>query len=546
MSDTSSRSQDISDDAATRLTTSGDDLNRDIIEPPEGPENDATVIAESPKPSTTTHATEIDDAPIRIAPGVVLKQRFHLLEIIGSGGMGTVYKAIDKRDIEAGNSNFIAVKIINEEYKNDTDLLKALHSEARKTQTLAHPNIMTVYDFDRDKDSVFLTMEYIDGAPLNQLIRAKNHGLELDQALTIIRQLCEGLAYAHSKDIIHLDFKPSNVLIDQHQRVKIFDFGIARMANYALTRSFDAGVLGGLTPGYASLEMINGETPDPRDDIYALACVSYELLTGHHPYDRQPANIALQKHLSAEKPKGLSNPQWQTLKQGLAIHRKERVKTVELFKQGMLAPAAKNSHGAGSKLIAALLASTIGAGIYIYGIENPFNKKTDDEIAQPKDPVAVTEPSDILEKTATTQIIDPSKGELASDEISAPTPPDIALQTDKPVYQIGDQLQVSFSVKKPMFMTLLHLSSAGETSVLFPNPFQTENYCLPGVTYQIPPANADFNVDIHPPKGQDIIVAIGSDQPLSEQQLQIDSNGEPLEETLKAIQSHTKTSYRIE
>ena len=139
-------------------------------------DSDETLISSGVKSSLTEDSAE--QSSNLSESGNRLKNRFELLESIGSGGMGTVYKAIDKRDIEAGNSSFIAIKIINDQYKNDPELLKALHNEARKTQSLAHPNIITVYDFDRDQDTVFMTMEFIDGTSLT----ASLYGLASEHA----------------------------------------------------------------------------------------------------------------------------------------------------------------------------------------------------------------------------------------------------------------------------------------------------------------------------------------------------------------------------
>ena len=242
-----------------------------------------------------------ENAARDIVPGSVLKDRFELLEVIGRGGMGTVFKALDRRDIEAGQSSFLAIKVLNNEYKTDPDVLKALHSEARKTQQLAHPNIVTVYDFDRDGDSVFMTMEFMEGVSLDKVIKTNPHGLKVHEAHIIIDQMGTALAYAHSQLVIHSDFKPANVFIDRNERVKVLDFGIARLADIARLSGFDAGILGGLTAAYASLEMLQGEPPDPRDDIYALACVVYELLTGKHPYNRESAKQAKNKNLRPER-----------------------------------------------------------------------------------------------------------------------------------------------------------------------------------------------------------------------------------------------------
>lgn len=173
------------------------------------------------------------DGSVTPGSGSVLKNRYDLLEKIGTGGMGSVYKALDRRDIEAGNSAFIAVKVLNDEFRANPELLKAMHSEARKTQSLAHPNILTVYDFDRDGPIVFMTMEYLEGVTLDKIVKNHPAGLEQSEALAIIRQICAALSHAHAKGIIHSDFKPSNVFIDIHNRVKILDFGIARLQNFS-------------------------------------------------------------------------------------------------------------------------------------------------------------------------------------------------------------------------------------------------------------------------------------------------------------------------
>ena len=282
-----------------------------------------------------SNALSADNSHQQLTTGYLLKNRFELLEEIGRGGMGTVYKALDKRDIEAEHTTFLAVKILNDELQADNALLKALHSEAKKSQELAHPNIVTVYDFDREDNHIFMTMEFMDGVSLDQVIRSNPDGMPLDQALQIIDQLGAALAYAHSRHIIHSDFKPSNVFVTRDKRVKVIDFGIARVVKSERKERFDAGILRGLTPAYASLEMFLDQEPDPKDDIYALACVAYELLTGHHPYDRQRADSAKRQALEPKRPHKLKKRQWAVLRSGLQLDRSKRISDVTKFYQGL-------------------------------------------------------------------------------------------------------------------------------------------------------------------------------------------------------------------
>jgi serine/threonine protein kinase len=147
--------------------------------------------------------------------------------------------------------------------------------------------------------------------------------------MPIIRGLCLGLAYAHNKNIIHSDFKPGNIYLTESDQTKILDFGIARAAptdrvEASETTQFDAGELGALTPSYAACEMFEGKDPHPADDVYALAIVAYQLLSGQHPFDSRPAPQARQLDLEPKPIKGLRRREWRALKRGLAFDRAER------------------------------------------------------------------------------------------------------------------------------------------------------------------------------------------------------------------------------
>jgi hypothetical protein len=154
--------------------------------------------------------------------------------------------------------------------------------------------------------------------------------------MPLIRGLSLALAYAHNKGIVHSDFKPGNVFLTNSGQVKVFDFGIARASKLpghegGEETKFDPGTLGALTPAYASCEMLEGLEPDPRDDIYALACVSYEILTGKHPFGKRPATEARDKKLSPAPIKGISRRNWRGLQKGLAFNRNDRSASVEEF-----------------------------------------------------------------------------------------------------------------------------------------------------------------------------------------------------------------------
>ncbi|MGE0384698.1 MAG: protein kinase [Gammaproteobacteria bacterium] len=280
---------------------------------------------------------------VKLGPGSVLKERFQLLEVLGVGGMGTVYKGIDKIKEEARDKNpYVALKVLNEDFKQHPDAFIALQREASRQQKLAHPNIATVYDFDRiggTGSTVFIVMELMEGTPLNNYIKKtvkSRNGLPFAEAWPIIQGLGHGLVYAHERKMVHSDFKPGNCFLIKDGSVKILDFGIARAVKNPLQGDaektlFDPGKLGALTPAYASAEMLEGLDPDPRDDIYALACVAYELLTGRHPFNKVPANSARENKLVPAPIKGLKRRQLKGLLRGLAFNREDRSQNVQQF-----------------------------------------------------------------------------------------------------------------------------------------------------------------------------------------------------------------------
>ncbi len=270
-------------------------------------------------------------------PGTVIKKRFVLETMLGKGGMGLVFGAIDRRKEEARDPNpRVALKVLNADFQRHPQAFIALQREARKAQSLAHPNVVTVFDFDRDGDAVYMTMEMLQGRTLDSMTReARGKGMKREVALPIIRGIAEGLAYAHRKGIVHSDLKPGNVFITEDGTAKILDFGIARAVPSINTEAsrdvFDAGSLGAYTEAYATDEMIDGVDPHPADDMYALGIIAYEMLTGFHPYQRHSAPGARKLGLKPDPLKGLKRKEARAIAGCLSLDRKYRPQDAAAF-----------------------------------------------------------------------------------------------------------------------------------------------------------------------------------------------------------------------
>jgi hypothetical protein len=210
-----------------------------------------------------------------------------------------------------------------------------------------------------------MTMEFLEGEPLDRFIQRHPQGLRFKDAWPIIEGCARALAYAHQERVIHADFKPGNVFVAGERKVKVLDFGIARALSRqgddrAAGTRFDAGSLGALTPAYASPEMLLDEQPDPRDDVYALACVSYELLTGRHPFGGATAVKAAHDGMTVKRAPGMGRRQHRALVRGLAFRQPDRSPTVEAFLDELAGPL-----GARGRALRQSLLSTTATGIAV-------------------------------------------------------------------------------------------------------------------------------------------------------------------------------------
>lgn len=299
-----------------------------------------------------------------IADTRIVRDRFVILECLGKGGMGQIFKARDLRKEEADDDDpYVAIKFLDEAFSRHPRALISLQREAKKSQQLAHPNVLTVYDFDRDGDRVYMTMEFLNGATLAGWDSIKFLENRKPTIFSLIEQMASGLAYAHEQGVVHSDLKPDNVFVTVDGRIKILDFGIARIMDSALQKdSFDAGELGALSTRYASLEMLQGgAAPHPTDDVYALGLLAYQLFSGDHPYGGTNALDAHKNGVTAKPLKGLKRYQRKAIEGAIALERENRTQSAELFLRQFTGSKSRNR-----LLITTVFALVISSGYFAF------------------------------------------------------------------------------------------------------------------------------------------------------------------------------------
>ncbi len=202
--------------------------------------------------------------------------RYEIQKELGKGAMGVVYQA---RDPQINRT--IALKVLREDRVTSEDFVKRFLKEAMAIGRLSHPNIVTIYDVGQDHDTIYLAMEYLEGRPFNDIIRERT--LSFPEIAELAVQLAECLDYAHKKGIVHRDIKPSNIMLTPEGKVKLTDFGIARIEDPSMKDQTRAGEILG-TPVYMSPEQVMGQPLDGRSDLYSLGVILYELAAGRRPY----------------------------------------------------------------------------------------------------------------------------------------------------------------------------------------------------------------------------------------------------------------------
>jgi serine/threonine protein kinase len=370
--------------------------------------------------------------PRTLVVNEVLRNRYRVRGILGHGGMGTVYAAIDEYRLDqADGGQRVAIKVLHTEIIKRPKLLAELRSEFQRLQSLSHPNIVRVHEFDRDDDLTFFTMEQLSGAPLSRVLA--NHAaipLFRPHAQSIIRQVGAAVAYAHSRGIVHGDLNPGNIFITDQGEIRVLDFG----ASYRLYREPTIPDIEELsrtavaTPSYSSCEVLQGGPANVRDDIYAMACVSYVLLTGRHPFHGRNALQARAARQSPRRPTGLSSRKWRALRAGLRFDREHRPADMQAWLDQLSLESEAGTLPSLATIMAAGTPRRSGAGWVTGGLIALFAALCWWGLANPD---AVSRSSADL-KSSAAKLWNEVRGNLDTDTATAPIPDEPAAETTVP------------------------------------------------------------------------------------------------------------------
>ena len=229
--------------------------------------------------------------------------KYSIVEVLGKGAMGVVYKAFDPHIRRT-----VALKVIRKELIDDDQtqgLVARFKNEAQAAGRLSHPGIVSVYEYGEDEEVAYIAMEYVQGKGLREYFhRGTRFGL--GDVVSIMNQLLEALAYAHEEGVIHRDIKPQNIVVEANGFLKVMDFGIARLANPPRGKGLtEAGMAVG-TPDYMSPEQLAGKELDPRSDLYSTGVVLFECLTGQLPFEADTPWSLIAKHIEEDPPSARS------------------------------------------------------------------------------------------------------------------------------------------------------------------------------------------------------------------------------------------------
>jgi len=293
------------------------------------------------RPAGSSNVTDVFEpvatSCIDMGPGTrLLNGRFELQRRLGAGGAGVVYQALDLEAARLKDPNpRVAIKVPGDAIQSLPETRLALQREMSRTRRLTHPNIVRVYEFYEDHGVCFITMELLEGRSWATLVRERPDGMSLAAARPLIEQLCAALTYAHGQAMVHSDLKPENLFLTHAEQVKVLDFGIAAplrrtsSSGAAADTLFNPRRMVVLSERYACPELWDRLDPDPRDDVYSVGCIIYELLSGAHPFDGASALQALREKRIPLAIKSLSRAQNGALRQALQLHRESRTPSVE-------------------------------------------------------------------------------------------------------------------------------------------------------------------------------------------------------------------------
>ena len=442
--------------------------------------------APQPTPSPATQAAPVDDpmsstivlpdtplsnadlADDRVQIGSVLRDRFMLQERVSGGSMGVVYKALDRRLAEAGTeSPTVAIKILSPKFSQSGLALRALQQEAAKGRCLVHPNIVRFIDLDRDDDLYFIVMEWLEGRTLADILDSPDaKSIDIDRAFAIVRQVGKALDYAHRCGIVHADVKPGNIMIMPNGDAKLFDFGVARVRQKQLDKDpdFDPGILGLLTPAYASMQVLTGDKPVPSDDVFSLACLMYRLIAGYRVFGPRNSAEAAEEGMKPQRLDKISDANWRVLKKALSYSRITRFEsmadfidaldvevarsiTVDIAAPERFAEPDEERRGPGRALIGLVvmigLAAVVGNQM---GLLEPYKERFGIQETQ-----QILEESVIVELPAPEPLIEeePPQAEPAVEELPVEEPVAEPVEIEVAIVEESLELEEAFAVPEP-------------------------------------------------------------------------------------------------
>ena len=532
--------------------------------------DDATRVKSADASSETTQNTPPFNAPheeatrmmtnqaytgsytdIQLDIGSIIKNTYELVAVLGEGGMGTVYKALNKDWAEVGARDpYVALKVLKPELSDNRELVMGLFREFDRTKMLANcPNNIKVHDFGRDGPHVYMTMEYLTGQTLGEYL--KHQAMNLAQAWFIIDGVGNALAYAHENNIVHRDIKPGNIFITQDGVVKVLDFGIASKINENENEDdktkFNGDDMGAFTLAYASPDTRLGDPPDCRDDIYSFACVIYEILTGKKFFNPK------RKSKKSEPIQGLNSKQMDALNKALAFERDMRTGSIR-----ELLDKLRSVKIPWIKYISIGSSVCVIAGLMVWGIKElttPADiKQTSVTPAIPAPviaPVSLPPPLVVVPQpqapapvaTPTIQAPELTSAPNVAEYSATSSDGIIHLETSKPEYKNGEPFQLSYTLSLPMYVRVIDRDVKGIVTTLRPNPRQPDKL-LPADKEQVFPPKG-FNVPVTGPTGTSIVTIVASTQPFPKTMPLLNHDGSISDQVLNGSYSWTQVHYRL-
>ncbi|MEI6708396.1 MAG: protein kinase [Methylococcales bacterium] len=544
--------------------------------------NEQTILNSTPPTSSSTKQTSNEQrvqpttntnsysntgsfpaTPLEV--GSVIKNTYELVQVLGEGGMGSVFKALNKDWAEVNARDpYVALKVLKPELSDNKELVMGLFREFDRIKMLSEcPNNIKVYDFGRDGTNVFMTMEYLTGQTLSEYINRQSTSLA--HAWFIIEGVGNALAFAHEHNIVHRDIKPGNIFITKEGVVKVLDFGIASKINENEDdrTKFNGDDIGAFTLAYASPDTRLGDPPDPRDDIYSFACVIYEILTGKKFFDPK------RRSKKAEPIHGLNTKQMEALNKALAFERDLRTPSIrELLDKlrPVKTPWVKyGSIGGGVVLIISLLVVFKPDKHISLPPPPPPEQQSDDELKRIAERKAKEDAATLAAEKEAQRIADLNAEQKAKEDAAklvveqeAQKLAELKRIADlnargysadevihlelKPEYKSGEPFHLSFTLTQPRYVRVIDRDTKGVVTTLRPNPRQSDKL-LPDTEKQIfPPKGIDLPIEGD--AGEGTITVVASSQPFSAMEL-LNADGSISEQVKNGAYSWVQVHYKL-